>query len=653
MKKGIIMIGKKGSLASALFLSAILSLSAYATKPSRTEQSAVEQSPTERLANKGLAAKGPTRERSANECSATKRSGAECLVQWIDSTVESNSTVNDVDKQAMLAQRILRQMARLDHTLEQIGLAVYSGTAKVDDKKIVAAHIAELREILSRYIDTHSAVVTRGPRGPIDGSSLRALFNADAGVLAYVNQAAKNGFSGIDKFDEGMLVNRTYLNSPIDVEEMETLLGEFEAQIEVLGKNVKHIGYSSLNRIAKAIAHLNKKLKVTKFAKRALPYCALSAYVTLIHTDALWDFYTAGKKKYFTSNAAHAILEKVEKTAEPIVEFTRGHKAAGNAVFDISAAALIAPVIKKDLTDFAEWSGHQIGKGLAFLKGLPYDDGSPFKISKTTVVDVIGAEDAKQTLSRIVDYFKGRSGLNRSGAITERGYLLVGPLDTSKQLAYALAGEVTAHYKAKKKSTICTVRELHASELIEKKLKDIIKEAEEKAPCIVLIEDLDWLHTQPRVDATVWSNIATTLNGVLKSKKQVFVLASVRDASILESHHKGQVGMVVAVDYATLEDRAEFFKREFRKRGIAKSRFDIQALAQQTERCTFTQLTAIVNRALTKAHLAKIPLAQAHLEATIKEIVQGIHSKENVNAGTSRDEQTASFDETQVEIATT
>ena len=622
MKKGIIMIGKKGSLANALFLSAMLSLSAHATKQIATEQS------------------------------ATERSAAVNLAQWVDSTVESNSTAKDVDKHAELAQRIMRQMTRLDHTLEQIGLAVYSGTAKVDDKKIVAAHIAELREILSRYIDTHSSVVMRGPRGPVDGSSLRALFNADAGVLAYVNQAAKNGFSGIDKFDEGMLVNRTYLDSPIDVEEMETLIEEFEAQIELLSKNVKHIGYSSLNRIAKAIAHLNKKLKVTKFAKRALPYCALGTYVTLIHTNALWSFYTEGKKSYVGEKSlAHEILAKLEKTAAPVVEFTRGHKAAGNAVFDISAAALIAPVIKKDLTDFAEWSGHQIGKGIAFLKGLPYDDGSPFKISKTTIIDVIGADDAKQSLSRIVDYFKGRSGLNRSGAITERGYLLVGPLDTSKQLAYALAGEVTAHYKAKKKSTICTVRELHASELIEKKLKDIIKEAEEKAPCIVLIEDLDWLHTQPRVDAAVWSNIATTLNGVLKSKKQVFVLASVRDASILESHHKGQVGMVVGVDYATLEDRAEFFKREFRKRGIAKSRFDIQALAQQTEHCTFTQLTAIVNRALTKAHLAKVPLAQAHLEATIKEIAQGIHSKEKVDAGTSRDERTASFDETQVEIA--
>ena len=288
-------------------------------------------------------------------------------------------------------------------------------------------------------------------------------------------------------------------------------------------------------------------------------------------------------------------------------------------VFNVAVGALISPIIKKDATDLAEWTGKHVKRGLAFLRGVPYEDSSPIKQTKTVMADVIGVEQPKKVLSRIVDYFKSKSEHNRSGVCIERGYLLVGPLDTSKLLANAVAGEVTAHYKEKGKTTVCSVYEVHSSELITKELKTIIKEAGEKSPCIVILDDLDWLHAQPRVGAKVWSDIASTLNGVLKSKKQVFVIATVRDAKILSTHNKGQFGLVISVENASHEDRAEFFRREFVKRAIVPTRFDLQALAQATDSCSFSTLRAIINRGLSIAQAHKAVLTQEHLMQGIEE----------------------------------
>ena len=239
-----------------------------------------------------------------------------------------------------------------------------------------------------------------------------------------------------------------------------------------------------------------------------------------------------------------------------LVTFAQGHKKEEVAVFNIAVGALLAPVLKKDLTDLSEWLGEQAAKAKAFLQGKPYEDGKPIKVPTKGMKEVVGAEHPKKALGRIVDYFKRRANHDRAGAYIDRGYFLVGPLDSCKLLAYGIAGDVNAFYKAKGKSSEMSVYDIHSSELIGKELKAILKEAAEKSPCIVLIQDLDWLHAQPRVDPKVWSDLATSMGGIFTSKKQVFVIATARDASALASHHKGHLGMVIHVNFPTYEERA-------------------------------------------------------------------------------------------------
>lgn len=540
--------------------------------------------------------------------------------------ISESSTSNEVNP--ALAQRVINQLKALDVTLESIGLAVNAKIAKVEDKKIVAAHILSLREMLAYYIGTYGPNIKRGR---FERASLESLLSVNEGMLSYIQEAMDNGFTSIDQFDEGTLVKRNRLAS-LTPEELVLQIDECEEQIRQLDAQIKKIGYSYLNLISKRVAHYDKRLKLSTIAYRSLPYLGLGLYCAAASGELpdwgpikpIKDFFKEEEEPVDVADMN--MLSRFSRSFKHIIRVGTGHRVTDGAVFNIAAGGLLAKVLYTDITDLAQWSEREIyRRGVAWFKGVPFDDGLPIKRSKLFMSDIIGAEHAKKELGRIIDYYKARSTHDRAGAYIDRGYLLVGPLDTCRSLAFAIAGDVTANYKKEKnKSTEMSVYDIHSSELITKDLKTIIKEAGEKFPCIVLIEDLDWLHEQPRVDAKVWSDIASSMNCILKSKKQVFVIATTRNASVLSSHHKGNVGMVIQVDMPTEADRMEHFKREFEKRSILTSRFDLASLARNTNGCTFIQITNVINRALNIAQSKGTILDQAHLEEAINEAIHGI-----------------------------
>ncbi len=573
-------------------------------------------------------------------------------LEYTDHPLEQSTTTGSTKDQVILdvAQRVLSQLKDLDHTLEEIGLAVNSKVAKVEDKEAVAAHVLSLREILGQYIGAHSPTILRGKP---ELASVRTLLDVNKGMVGYLKNAVQDGFTSMDTFDEGSLITRNRLDSALDIKDVTLELDTLAHQIHLIDKEIKHIGYSTMNRIAKRIASFDKKLRISKLAYRSLPYMGVGIYLAWAN-NALPFVNTveflrpvnakpsnAGAAKAGAANAEPANLgskETATKTSSTstdtwniaqewlknLVTVAIGHEQNKVAIFNFAVGGALAPVLYKDIEELSEWIGHQCGKTKAYFQGKPYDDGKPIKLSRICMKDVVGAENPKRSLNPIIDYFKKRAEHDRAGAYIDRGYFLVGPLDTSKYLAYAIAGDVTEFYKAKGKSTEMSVYEIHSSELLSKELKTIVKEACEKSPCIVLIKDLDWLHSQPRVDAKVWSDLASTMGGILVSKKHVFVIATAQEASVLASHHKDLLGMVIQVNYPTQEDRAEYFKRELEKRSIVITRFDIPTLARETKGCTFTQLLTILNRALNSAHTAKEILSQSHLENAINEVAHGI-----------------------------
>ena len=191
------------------------------------------------------------------------------LPEVTEAAIEENT-------QVQLAERTLNQLRALDHTLEDIGLAVNCKVAKIEDREAVAQHILELRGILVRYLGTHGPAIRSGR---VEASTLQTLLDVESGMLTYLKNAVDDGFTSMDSFDEGLLVKRSRLDAELDVQEVEKLLDVLAEQIRQLDKAIKHIGYSTLNRFSRTISWVDKKTKLSKGFKRALPYIGLGVYL--------------------------------------------------------------------------------------------------------------------------------------------------------------------------------------------------------------------------------------------------------------------------------------------------------------------------------------------------------------------------------------
>lgn len=291
--------------------------------------------------------------------------------------------------------------------------------------------------------------------------------------------------------------------------------------------------------------------------------------------------------------------------------------------FTFTASSILAPIIKKDLEDIGSWFLTQGKKFYARLKGETYNNGSPIRSSRTLFSDIIGLDEAKQELSQIVDFFKNKETFDLTGISIDRGYLLAGQLDSGKLLAQAVAGEITKELKAQGKESSCGVYEIHASSLVTKGLKEVIEQAEKQAPCIIALDQLDWLSHQDNIEPKVLSETVNAMSSLLKNpKKQVFIIATAQNSLSVDNSFKEQGGLSITltIDKPTEADRKEFFEKELKNRCLTTSEFNSDILAQQTEACSLSQLTSIIKRALIRALARHEKLSQNHLEQSIKEV---------------------------------
>nr|MBA2307372.1 AAA family ATPase [Candidatus Dependentiae bacterium] len=263
-----------------------------------------------------------------------------------------------------------------------------------------------------------------------------------------------------------------------------------------------------------------------------------------------------------------------------------------------------------------------LSKASAYCKGESYDDGSGYKKSSAKFTDVVGAHRAKVELGSIVDYFKDKKAIDRIGAGVDRSYLLVGPLDTAKSLARSVAGEVSAVLKEQNKSE-CLIVEIHASSLISKSIKDILKEAESRhTHCIIVLDEIDRLYELKGVKSQTWSDLISAMNGLSKSKKDIFVITTATKADFATQASVDRYGVYCSVENPTAKDRSNYFAQELKKRAVVSSSFDLESVARKSEGCTFTQLTTMLKRALAKSHTFRGSLSQDILEKSVTEVMK-------------------------------
>ncbi len=486
-------------------------------------------------------------------------------------------------------EHILQQLRGLDFMLENLGQALNNFRVFVSDKKAAVAYLIKARETMQELLQTEASY------------SECSLLYRNRKLIDTIAASLESHFTLMDE--------PSYAIDESIVEEIDTLSMEIElirrdARLNLLTSYSEVLGLSFTNRFSRALAEFGKESGLTEVATRALPYIGWAAY---------WKFAVDAK-------VAHHDDHKKAKAVVSNAQTTFGIALVDSLpAVNLGLGVIFASAIKNDLDDLYGFGSSCCNQLIAHCKGELYNDGSGYTKPIAKFTDIIAAHGAKAELMSIVDYFKDKKAIDRIGASVDRSYLLTGPLDTSKGLANAVAGEISNVLKSQNKSSQCSLIEVHASSLINKSLKDVLKDAEKRAPCIVVLDEIDCLYAYGlrKIKSSAWADIIGSMNSLSKSRKDIFVITTAATDTFTDPDGLARFGVYSKVENPTHDDRINFFKRELERRAVTVSSLDLEMLASRTENYTFIQLTNVLKRACSQAHSLRQSLTQETLEEAI------------------------------------
>lgn len=272
-----------------------------------------------------------------------------------------------------------------------------------------------------------------------------------------------------------------------------------------------------------------------------------------------------------------------------------------------------------------------VGKSKAQL----YDKGSPD--AKTTFKDVAGLAGAKEELEEMVEFLRNPTKYTEIGAKIPKGALLVGPPGTGKTLlAKAVAGEADVPFFS-----------MSGSDFVEmfvgvgaSRVRDLFKQAKEKAPCIIFIDEIDAIGRARGKNPNMGSNDEreNTLNQLLTemdgfgTNSGVIVLAATNRADILDKAllRAGRFDRQIYVDLPDINDRKQIFKVHLRPIKIDDS-VDLEFLSRQTPGFSGADIANVCNEAaLIAARNGKKVVTEVDFTSAIDRIVGGLEKKSKI-----------------------
>ena len=246
--------------------------------------------------------------------------------------------------------------------------------------------------------------------------------------------------------------------------------------------------------------------------------------------------------------------------------------------------------------------------------------------------DVAGEDEAKENLTEIVEYLHDPDKYKEIGASMPKGILLVGPPGTGKtMLAKAVAGEANVPFFS-----------MSGSEFVEmfvgmgaSKVRDLFKQAKEKAPCIVFIDEIDAIGKKRDGQMGGNDEREQTLNQLLtemdgfEGNNGVIILAATNRPESLDPAllRPGRFDRRVPVELPDLKGREEILKVHARKIKVADN-VDFNKIARMASGASGAELANIVNEAALRAVRDGRKFAtQADLEESIEVVIAGYQKK--------------------------
>ena len=278
------------------------------------------------------------------------------------------------------------------------------------------------------------------------------------------------------------------------------------------------------------------------------------------------------------------------------------------------------------------------GDGNSMMFGMGKSNAKVYVQSSEGIrfADVAGEDEAKENLQEIVNYLHDPGKYQEIGASMPKGILLVGPPGTGKtMLAKAVAGESQVPFFS-----------ISGSEFVEmfvgmgaSKVRDLFKQAKEKAPCIVFIDEIDAIG-QKRNSGQLGGNDEReqTLNQLLtemdgfEGNSGVIILAATNRPDSLDPAltRPGRFDRRVPVELPDLKGREEILKVHAKKVALAPG-IDFNTVARMASGASGAELANIVNEAALRAVRAgRKSVTEADLEESIEVVIAGYQKKNSI-----------------------
>ncbi|MDO4595128.1 MAG: ATP-dependent zinc metalloprotease FtsH [Tissierellia bacterium] len=281
----------------------------------------------------------------------------------------------------------------------------------------------------------------------------------------------------------------------------------------------------------------------------------------------------------------------------------------------------------------------QLGKGGGDFMSFGKSKAKIYVKSKTgkTFKDVAGQEEAKESLDEIVDFLHYPQKYREIGAVCPKGVLLIGPPGTGKTLmAQAVAGEADVPFFS-----------ISGSEFVEmfvglgaSKVRDLFKQAKEKAPCIVFIDEIDAIGKKRDTSGFSGGNDEReqTLNQLLNemdgfdATEGVVLLAATNRPEILDPAltRPGRFDRQIRVELPDLIGRKDILKVHAKDVKMGDN-IDFEEIARMTAGTSGADLANIINEAALRAvREGRNRVAQEDLEESIEVVIAGQQKKNSV-----------------------
>ena len=363
--------------------------------------------------------------------------------------------------------------------------------------------------------------------------------------------------------------------------------------------------------------------------------------LTTVQLDDTEILFSDTENRLYSTNAIAQDLDIVNRLEAAGVKFDKVVDSPGLFDYLFNILIMFLPMIL-----FATWVNHMMRKRMgdggpnAMLFGGGKSGAKQYVVEEGEAIrfaDVAGEDEAKESLQEIVDFLHNPKKYEDIGAKMPKGVLLVGPPGTGKTLlARAVAGEAGVPFFS-----------IAGSEFVEmfvgmgaSKVRDLFKQANEKAPCIVFIDEIDTIGKKRDGAGNIGGNdereqtlnqLLTEMDGFDAAKGVIILAATNRPESLDPALTRpGRFDRRVPVELPDLKGREEILRLHAKKVKLGPD-CDFAIVARMTSGASGAELANIINEAaLCAVRHQRLAVTQYDLQEAVDTILAGAQKKNQI-----------------------